>query len=132
MYSDGIGTKANAEQADKYFKIAFDRFTELEKEDYSNTLQYRLGNMLLNGEGCEKDVSKAVEYLDETNITDILTDVKTFFDDKTCNLVRSMADDHVSRLVSSLYNDNIDIKHNPAYFVGGGTTVLKNRLKKQD
>jgi len=64
MLRDGIGCVKNIDQSDERFREAFQGFFELEKCSHDDRLQYRLGWMLLNGIGVEKDIPKAKKYLE--------------------------------------------------------------------
>ncbi|MFT9056444.1 MAG: relaxase MobL [Ethanoligenens sp.] len=64
LYRDGIGTEKDERAAQKYFKIAFEAYQKGEKEEPAPATEYRLGMMLLVGEGCPKDAKAAVAYLD--------------------------------------------------------------------
>ncbi|MBZ2174388.1 relaxase MobL [Schnuerera sp. xch1] len=66
MYHDGIGTNRNEEESNKYFSSAFMGFKKLEKKSHDDKIQYRLGWMLQNGVGTEKDIGKAKEYYEKS------------------------------------------------------------------
>ena len=65
MLRDGIGCDKNEEKAQKHFSDAFHGFTSLEKQSHDDKLQYRLGWMLLNGIGTEKDILQARSYFEK-------------------------------------------------------------------
>lgn len=65
MLRDGIGCVKNQPDADRRFKEAFLGFVSLEEKGHDDKLQYRLGWMLLNGVGTEKDETKAKEYFEK-------------------------------------------------------------------
>ena len=65
MLRDGIGCVKNQPDADFRFKEAFLGFVSLEEKGHDDKLQYRLGWMLLNGVGTEKDEAKAKEYFEK-------------------------------------------------------------------
>lgn len=64
LYRDGIGTQKDEQAAQRYFQKAFEAYQKGEKEQPDENLEYRLGMMLLAGEGCPKDVKASVVYLD--------------------------------------------------------------------
>lgn len=66
MLRDGIGCIKNSTESDRHFRDAFVGFTALEQKSKDDKLQYRLGWMLLNGIGTEKDVEKAKVYLEKS------------------------------------------------------------------
>ncbi|MSU03480.1 MobP3 family relaxase [Tissierella pigra] len=66
MYRDGIGTDRNKEESDKYFYSAFIGFKRLEKQSHDDKIQYRLGWMLQNGIGTEKDIGEAKQYYEKS------------------------------------------------------------------
>ena len=65
MSRDGIGCDKNEAKAEKHFSDAFHGFTSLEKQSHDDKLQYRLGWMLLNGIGTEKDIQQARNYFEK-------------------------------------------------------------------
>lgn len=65
MLRDGIGCEKNQQDSDRRFKEAFLGFVSLEEQSHDDKLQYRLGWMLLNGVGTDKDEAKAKEYFDK-------------------------------------------------------------------
>lgn len=66
MYQDGIGTDRNEEESDKYFRSALIGFKRLEKQSHDDKIQYRLGWMLQNGIGSEKDIGEAKQYYEKS------------------------------------------------------------------
>jgi hypothetical protein len=66
MLRDGIGCKANSARSEQRFQEAFDGFTSLESQSHDDKLQYRLGWMLFNGVGTEKNIPQAKEYLEKS------------------------------------------------------------------
>ncbi|WP_313232613.1 MobP3 family relaxase [Tissierella praeacuta] len=66
MYRDGIGTDRNEEESNKYFSSAFIGFKKLEKKNHDDKIQYRLGWMLQNGIGIEKDIREAKQYYEKS------------------------------------------------------------------
>ena len=65
MLRDGIGCVKNQQDSDRRFKEAFLGFVSLEEQGHDDKLQYRLGWMLLNGIGTDKDEAKAKEYFEK-------------------------------------------------------------------
>ena len=66
MYRDGIGTDKNEIESNKYFRSAFIGFEKLEKQSHDDKIQYRLGWMLQNGIGTEKDIKRAKGYYEKS------------------------------------------------------------------
>ncbi len=66
MLRDGIGCGISHVRSEQRFHEAFDGFTSLESESHDDKVQYRLGWMLLNGVGTEKDTVLAKEYLEKS------------------------------------------------------------------
>lgn len=62
MFRDGTGTKKSAGQAEEHFQDAFSGFQVLEEQSHDDKLQYRLGQMLYQGIGTERDEEEAVRY----------------------------------------------------------------------
>ena len=62
MFRDGTGTKKSAGQAEEHFQDAFSGFLVLEEQSHDDKLQYRLGQMLYQGIGTERDEEEAVRY----------------------------------------------------------------------
>lgn len=65
MLSDGIGCAKNKPDSDSRFAESFVGFTSMEKQSHDDKLQYRLGWMLLNGVGTEKEEAAAKEYFEK-------------------------------------------------------------------
>ncbi|NCC07657.1 MAG: sel1 repeat family protein [Clostridia bacterium] len=65
MLRDGIGCVKNQQDSDRRFKEAFLGFVSMEEQGHDDKLQYRLGWMLLNGIGTDKDEARAKEYFDK-------------------------------------------------------------------
>ncbi len=66
MYRDAIGTDKNEAESNVHFKKSFIGFTALEKQSHDDKIQYRLGWMLQNGIGTEKDMPRAKEYFQKS------------------------------------------------------------------
>ncbi len=66
MLRDGVGCTKNSAESDRHFRDAFVGFTIMEKQSKDDKLQYRLGWMLLNGVGTDKDMDKAKAYLEKS------------------------------------------------------------------
>lgn len=62
MYQNGIGCTRSAVTAERYFKEAFHKFLEIEKESQDDKIQYRIGIMHRDGIGILKDLKRAEEY----------------------------------------------------------------------
>ncbi len=62
MFRDGTETKKSAVQAEEHFQDAFSGFQVLEEQSHDDKLQYRLGQMLYQGIGTERDEEEAVRY----------------------------------------------------------------------
>lgn len=65
MLRDGIGCAKNQQDSDRRFKEAFLGFVSLEEQGHDDKLQYRLGWMLLNGMGTDKNEARAKEYFEK-------------------------------------------------------------------
>jgi TPR repeat protein len=65
MLRDGIGCVKNQQDSDRRFKEAFLGFVSMEEQGHDDKLQYRLGWMLLNGIGTDKDETRAKEYFEK-------------------------------------------------------------------
>jgi TPR repeat protein len=65
MLRDGIGCVKNQQDSDRRFKEAFLGFVSMEDQGHDDKLQYRLGWMLLNGIGTDKDEARAKEYFEK-------------------------------------------------------------------
>ena len=63
MCAKGIGTEVDIDKSESFNKIAFKELIEVENKHPDDLLEYRLGNMLYYGTGCEPDVRKAAFYL---------------------------------------------------------------------
>ncbi len=65
MLRDGIGCVKNQQDSDRRFREAFLGLVSLEEQGHDDKLQYRLGWMLLNGVGTDKDEARAKEYFEK-------------------------------------------------------------------
>lgn len=65
MYEEGIGTEVNLEEAEKNYKMAYNLFEEMENDQESDGVEYRLGIMNLLGKGTEKNELAAKEYFEK-------------------------------------------------------------------
>ena len=62
MHEKGIATELDADTAQRYYEVAFGGFLAMEAKGADDKLQYRLGKMLLDGKGAERDVQLAADY----------------------------------------------------------------------
>lgn len=62
MYRDGIGTDKDETKSRQHFHRAFKGFERLEQTSKDDKIQYRLGWMLHNGVGAERDLIRAKDY----------------------------------------------------------------------
>lgn len=53
-----MGIEENSDKAEKYYRMAFKSFNQMLKESEDDNIQYRVGMMLINGKGVEKDLKK--------------------------------------------------------------------------
>ena len=66
MHRDGVGTTSDDDEAKLHFQTAFHGFEQMERQSHDDKLQYRLGQMLYTGTGTEKDVDRAIHYLEKS------------------------------------------------------------------
>lgn len=64
-YETGRGVKKDEEQAEFYYKTAYEKFIEMELESGDDSLQFRLGKMCYEGKGIEQDIKLAMEHLEK-------------------------------------------------------------------
>lgn len=64
-YDYGIGCEKNDALANFYYQKAYHSFCGMIKKQEDDNLLYRLGMMTLKGKGCDKDIDKAVSYLEK-------------------------------------------------------------------
>lgn len=62
MLSSSQGTSENAEESYAYFQSAYNGFLKIEQDLADDKLWYRLGQICLNGIGCEVNTKKALNY----------------------------------------------------------------------
>ena len=65
MYEKGIGGEQNIAESELHFEIAFHQFCAAEEKEPDAIFEYRLGSMLYHGKGCEKDIDRAITYLED-------------------------------------------------------------------
>lgn len=66
MYEAGKGTEVNKEMSNNYYKLAYNGYLKLSLDSVDGNLMYRIGKMLYNGIGTEKNENLAVEYLEKS------------------------------------------------------------------
>lgn len=66
MYKQGIGTKPDEGLSEKWYAAAYRGFMEMEKTMNDDKLQYRLGQMIMNGVGTAKDLPAAFLYFQKS------------------------------------------------------------------
>ena len=64
-YDYGIGCEKDEYLASCHYKKAYHSFQEMIEKQEDDNLLYRLGMMTLKGKGCEKDIDKAISYLEK-------------------------------------------------------------------
>lgn len=64
-YDYGIGCEKDETFTNTYYQKAYHSFCEMIKKQEDDNLLYRLGMMTLKGKGCEKDIDKAISYLEK-------------------------------------------------------------------
>lgn len=64
IYAKGIETEVDLDEAQKLYKIAFEKFCNLEEENHSDNLQYRIGCMYEKGIGTEQNKRIAERYFE--------------------------------------------------------------------
>ncbi len=65
LYRDGLGCESDEERAARYFRQAFTGFQIMAGRSPDDRLQYRIGWMLLHGEGTEQDEAAAMPWLEK-------------------------------------------------------------------
>lgn len=66
MYTQGLGVAVDAQEAKKWYGLAYQGFLKIEQEMADDRLYYRLGSMNLTGTGTEKDLFQAEMYLEKS------------------------------------------------------------------
>lgn len=66
--------------------------------------------------------------VDETDIRNVLNAESTLLSDKICQAIMQVALSHTNTLLESLQDNDIDLGYTPAYFVGGGSLLLRQLL----
>ena len=69
MLRNGIGVERDTEQAEKYFKAAYNGFSQMAEKTRDGNLLYDLGVMMLTGKGCTPNVERGIALLDEAAVT---------------------------------------------------------------
>ena len=64
MYEQGEVAAKNEAKAHEYYGYAYGIFKSFEKDTPDSNTEYKLGKMLLDGKGVEKDLEKAEQYLE--------------------------------------------------------------------
>ena len=66
MLRDGIGIEKNSEQAENYFKNAYNGFLKIAAENPDDKILYRLGVMTFSGTGCDANRDLGLEYIKQS------------------------------------------------------------------
>lgn len=64
-YDYGIGCEKDEDLVDHHYKKVYHSFQDMISKQEDDHLLYRLGMMTLRGKGCEKDINKAIVYLEK-------------------------------------------------------------------
>lgn len=64
-YDYGIGCEKDETFTNTHYQKAYHSFCGMIKKQEDDNLLYRLGMMTLKGKGCEKDIDKAISYLEK-------------------------------------------------------------------
>lgn len=68
--------------------------------------------------------------IEETDIADVISGKETLLDDDMRSAILKVATSHAQNLLDSLQTNDIDLRHTPSYFVGGGGLLLKSMLEQ--
>lgn len=63
MLRDGIGVEKNSEQAENYFRNAYNGFSKIANDNPDDKILYRLGMMTFSGTGCDANRDLGIEYI---------------------------------------------------------------------
>lgn len=63
MLRDGIGVENNSEQAENYFRNAYNGFSKIANDNPDDKILYRLGMMTFSGTGCDANRDLGIEYI---------------------------------------------------------------------
>ena len=66
MLDEGIGTEKNEEQAEHYFKNAYQGFWKIIDKNPDDKILFQLGMMTLNGRGCKADCNLGMEFIKQS------------------------------------------------------------------
>lgn len=66
FYKQGLYTNQDEHIANDYFKVAYSEFTDMLKSYEDDNVLYRVGQMTYDGVGTEKNIHKAIEYLEKS------------------------------------------------------------------
>lgn len=70
--------------------------------------------------------------IEEDHIYDVLSGRKTILPEEVKNMIKSETQKHTDTILNGLRELGIDLKANPAIFVGGGALLLEESLEKSD
>lgn len=66
MLRDGIGVEKNSEQAENYFRNAYNGFFKIANDNPDDKILYRLGMMTFSGTGCDANRDLGIEYIKQS------------------------------------------------------------------
>jgi len=67
--------------------------------------------------------------LDETDVRNVLSGKETLLDNEMCETIMQVSEAYANTLINMLRTNDIDLRINPVYFVGGGAILLKSFLE---
>ncbi len=112
MLDEGIGTEKNTEQAEHYFKNAYQGFWKIKDENPGDKILFRLGMMTLNGQGCKADRSLGIDFIKQS--TELGSEYAKVFLENTDRYNMTVARNAVmsmlfsfGRLISDDYNRSL-------------------------
>ena len=66
MLRDGIGIEKNTDQAENYFRNAYNGFLKIAQDNPDDKIIYRLGVMTFSGTGCDADCERGIELIQQS------------------------------------------------------------------
>ena len=98
------------------------------KPDLQYCNSFEMGIIKMNNTIKNRVNSEYALTVDELHIRDIMVGKKTALDDDIIDFIKDAAKAHVNTMLEKLREEGVDLKTNPAMFIGGGSLALKNLI----
>lgn len=97
---------------------------------YCHSLE--LGIIQMNINICNRVNSEYALKIDDNHVMDVLLGRKTTLSDEIKAFIKQSAKAHAYHILNTLRESSVDLRANPAIFIGGGSMILKDLILSTD